>query len=213
MFDKGLKLLTIDDITQAKIDTSIQHMANLLEQHWDLADTARRAISKHNRKRTDPTSIPRIQIGSHILYAMHKPDTKLDYIWRGPGTITDHTNHLTYTVKPKTEHGKSMQIHACRIRPFATAALNLTQQIREDIVRDHPDNIVQRILSHRYSNKKLWMWCHWKGFTKNADSYQEAKILYEDCPTALTKYYKDPKTKRTRPLTRFMRKHFPTLEK
>ena len=152
-------------------------------------------------------------IGTYVLYAMPNPDTKLDYNWRGPGVITAHTNtRLVYTIKPCTDHdARKMNIHACRLRKFAPAGLHLTQQIKEDISRDHSGNIVAKIVSHKVFHEQLWCMCRWKGFTANADTYQKATVLYQDCPKRLIEYHNRAGTLQTEPWTNFIATHFPSL--
>ena len=78
IISEGLDIRVIDDDASAALD---QTVTALLEQHWDLADTIPRAKSQANRRRTDMVVIPRIYRGDYVLYAVHVPDTKLDYVW------------------------------------------------------------------------------------------------------------------------------------
>ena len=114
---KGKNIQTTDQNTTTadNIRTHIEHISNLLEQHWDLADTSRRATSVNNRNKTSKQVIPELDIGDHVLYAVHKPDTKLDYKWRGPGTITKILSPLVYKVEPDTMHEvPPLQVHVTR---------------------------------------------------------------------------------------------------
>lgn len=35
----------------------------------------------------------------------------------------------------------------------------MTEQLRLDINRDHPDNVVSKLVSHQLHNEELWFMC------------------------------------------------------
>ena len=130
---EGIDISQLDDQASLDLDTHAKALAALLQEHWDLANTARRHMSARNRARTSRRAIPNLQVGDHVLYAVHKPDTKLDYTWRGPGIIEAMPNPLICTVTPCTgHHSKSFDAHVSRVRRFAGAHLNITEQLRAD---------------------------------------------------------------------------------
>ena len=187
-------------------------MANLLEAHWDLADRSRRVMSAYNRKRTSEHAMPRVDIGDYVLYAVHKPDTKLDYIWRGPGVVLQQVSPLVFQVKPAgVEHAKPMEVHVCKLRRFAAASLQLTEQIRTDLARDHPDNIVAKLVAHEISDGEVWFRCRWRGFSKAVDSWQTGEVLHTDCPEVIRKYVQRLRAKKTcdDALEEYFREAFP----
>ena len=76
----GMQLYNTDSLASASVDEAVAKMEKLLESHWDLADRSRRVMSALNRKRTAHEAMPRVDVGDFVLYAVHKPDTKLDYV-------------------------------------------------------------------------------------------------------------------------------------
>ena len=74
-------------------------------------------MSTHNRAHTrSHRTIPNLQIGDHVLYTVHKPDTKLDYTWRGLGVIQAMPNPLICTITPCTVHPiKPFDVHVSRM--------------------------------------------------------------------------------------------------
>ena len=46
----------------------------------------------------------------------------------------------------------------------------MTEQIRTDLARDHPDNVVVKLVGHDMSDDEVWFRCRWKGFSKAVDS-------------------------------------------
>ena len=117
-------------------------------------------MSAYNRRRTAQEAMPRIDVGDFVLYAVHKRDTKLDYVWRGPGVVLQKVSPMVYEVKPAgIDHAKPMDVHVCKLRRFAVASLNMTEQIRTDLARDHPDNVVAKLVGHDMSNNEVWFRC------------------------------------------------------
>lgn len=100
----GLDLRELDDGASVALDTAVRQLAKGLQDHWDLVNLARRHMQKKNRDRASSRAIPDIAVGDHVLYAVHKPETKLDYTWRGPGLVTDMPNLLICTIVPCTAH-------------------------------------------------------------------------------------------------------------
>ena len=116
----GMVLSNVDPVASKGVDDAVNKMAALLESHWDLADRSRRVMSAYNRKRTSNDAMPLIDIGDYVLYAVHKPDTKLDYVWRGPGVVQQQLSPLVFQVKPAgVEHAKPMEVHICKLRSFS----------------------------------------------------------------------------------------------
>lgn len=80
LISEGLDVRRVDGEASDQLQTSKAGLAALLESHWDLANTVRRAKSERNRARTDMSALPEIDIGDYyVLYAVHIPDTNLDY--------------------------------------------------------------------------------------------------------------------------------------
>ena len=64
----------------------------------------------------------------------------------------------------------------------------MTEQLRDDVNKDHPDNIVGKLVGHQVHNGKLWFMCRWRDFTAEIDSPLEESIILEDCPQVLLDY-------------------------
>ena len=188
-------------------------LADLLESHWDLADATRRAKSQANRRRTDLASIPDISRGDYVLYAVHVPDTKLDYTWRGPAQVLYRVNPQVFIVEPiAVEHIRPFPVHIQRLRRFASSDLGITEQLKIDVMRDHPDNVVQKLTKHRFDEGELWFLVRWLGFTAARDTWQRATELAQSCPDMIMQYYRKPRTKRTPELVAFVKKEFPAAD-
>ena len=181
----GVQLEVLDANATQSLNVYSAKLAEALQERWQLANTARRAVSAKNRRASSQKPLPQIDIGDYVLYAVHKPDTELDYLWRGSGEVIDRPNSLVYTVRPCTTLPmEPFDVHVQRVRRFASARhLNMTETLQADVDWDHPDNIVERIVAHQTdAHGVIWMDCHWKGFTAEINSLQKGAKLAEDVP-------------------------------
>lgn len=213
LVSEGLDIRRIDGDASTLLDDTVAEMAALLESHWELADTARRAKSEENRRRTDLTALPSIALGDYVLYAQYIRDTKLDYKWRGPAQVIHRVNPQIYIVDPVgLEHVRPFAVHVSLLRRFASSQLDVTEQLTEEIRRDHPDNVVQKLVAHKHHDGNLWLQVRWLGFTAERDTWQQATLLAESCPDRVLEYYRRANTERTPELIAFIRTTFPTAD-
>ena len=86
---EGADFIEVDKDGSNALQKYTERLAQLLEKYWDLADTARRAVSEKNMRKTCSNAVPDIDIGDYVLYAVIDQDTKLNYRWKGPAVVTD----------------------------------------------------------------------------------------------------------------------------
>ena len=222
IFRDGCVIEILDDIDEAAsatLEQSASRLASKMEMMHKAADLARRNKSRINRRSTREKPIPAINIGDFVLYAKHKKNTKMDYnTWLGPAVVTDIVSPLVYTIRPYTIYeSEVLDVHVSRMRRFAGRNLHMTEQLKNDVQRDFPDNIVGKIVGHEMHEGKLFMMCRWQGFTAELDSAKEATELSISCPEVIRTYYKEllqkdqASTESDTDLTTFMNAHFPSL--
>ena len=211
--NEGLDVQQVDGPASELLDNTVQEMATLLEKHWDLANTARRAKSEENRRRTDMTALPDIALGDYVLYAQFVPDTKLDYKWRGPAQVIHRVNPRIYIIDPVgVEQVQPFAVHVTLLRRFASSQLDVTEQMLEEIHMDHPDNIVHKLVNHKMDDGDLWFQIRWLGFTAERDTWQKASVINESCPDRILQYYRRRNTNRDPHLMRYIRTAFPNAD-
>ena len=211
--DSNMDVTTVDTPTSEIVNKYVKKLANIITQHWDMADTARRASSQRNAKRMDKFVIPRIDIGDFILYAEYIEGTKLDYKWQGPGRVIAIINTLIYQVQSLSQSKpKPFPVHCTRLRRYASKMLNVTVQLVDEINYDHPENVIAKVVKHTMQKGALWVQCRWRGLTAEKDTLQKAEVIAEDAPKALTDYYKLDGTTKDTHLELFIAEHFPTLK-
>lgn len=112
---------------------------------------------KPRRRKTNLAAVPQLSRGDCVLYAVHKPDTKLDYVWRGPAQILHQVNPQVFIVEPiAVENVRPFPVHIRRLRRFVSPDLGITEQLRIDVVRDHADNVVQKLTAHQFDGILLF---------------------------------------------------------
>ena len=214
MIHKGAGVVDVldEDATKA-LQQYTRKFAKLMQGIYERANKMRRAKSDRNRSLKEDRPIPEIEVGDFVLYAKHKKDTKLDYTWLGPAVVMDVPTPMIYTIRPYTMYeSQPFDVHMSRVRRFASKDLRMTQQLRLSVKQDHPDNVVQQIVSHEMHNDVLYMMCRWRGFTKELDSAQRADSLAESCPAKVREYFNKEKTVKDKHITEFMKEHFPSLQ-
>ena len=210
---KGKDIIEIlDEKATLTLRESTREMARHMECLYDMANRARRHKAKANHKRTDMEAIPTMQIGDFVLYAKHKKDTKLDYTWLGPAEIVTMPTSFVYEIRPYTVYqSQPYECHIARLRRFAGRHLHVTEQLQIDVDKDHPDNVVGSIVSHKMHDGEIYFLCRWRGFTTELDSWQTGACLATDCPDKLRDYFKDNKTLHDEALKKYIQEKFPTL--
>ena len=212
LYTDAKTLDVLDEDASKALDETAKAFAEHMVQLYDAANLARRAMSKRNRKRTSDKAVPKIDVGDFVLYAKHKKDTKLDYTWLGPCEVVKVVTPLVYQIRPYTLYeSQPFDVHIQRLRRFAGKQLTMTEQLRLEVNREHPDNIVSKIVGHEMKHGTLYMKVRWKGFTAEMDTAQEATELFESCPHEITEYYASVKAKKNDELHKFMQEYFPSL--
>ena len=65
--------------------------------------------------------------------------TKFDYRWRGPGQVIHQVTPMVFIVETVgVPHVRPFPVHTQRLCRFVTADLDVTEQLRIDVQRDHP---------------------------------------------------------------------------
>jgi hypothetical protein len=213
LYHDGVMVEQLDEAATLTLQETVRQMARHMEGLYDAANVARRAKSEANRKKTSKEAIPDINIGDFVLYAKHKPDSKLDYTWVGPAVVTEVVSPLVLTVRPYTLYDReSFDVHISRVRRFAGKDLHVTEELQRDIEKDHPDNIVGKIVDHKMENGTMYLRVRWKGFTAEMDTWQDGKVLFEDAPSPVADYLKARTTNMDDVLRAYKAQYFPSLD-
>lgn len=89
---------------------------------------------------------------------------------RGPAQVLYRVNPQVFIVEPiAVEHVQPFPVYIQRLRRFASSDLGITEQLRIDVSRDHPDNVIQKLTKHKF-DVKMWFRVRWLGFSAAKDT-------------------------------------------
>ena len=182
--------------------------------YWTRAVESQVKQAAKNKKR-DKGVVPRINVGDMVLVAEAVRENKLQMKWTGPHQVITTVSPYVYKVLPmlripSTRRAKT--VHIVRIRRFSAGMLG-TDADREAIqaaaLRDYPDNVVKRFISHRFGDPpecQLMLRVRWLGYDAAHDTEEPVTNLIEDVPDLVETYLR--KHPDDRACTRMLRRYF-----
>ena len=193
----GVDATTGIDIPDDVIRTDLNNVHEELRKLWSQAVQSQVKRAARNRKTKSKCLIPRINIGDYVLVARHVKNTKLDMQWTGPHRVINAKSPFVFDVEPVLKvksNKKPIQVHIVRIRRFSAGALGTPADrdaIERAALKDYPDNVVKRFVSHTYDNtraKKMLIRVRWMGYDQAHDTHEDIATLVEDVPDMAEHY-------------------------
>ena len=139
--------------------------------------------------------MPIFNVGDTVLVAQAVQTSKLAMTWTGPHEVLHTVNPFVFEVRPCVEeHGKRkpQRVHVVRMRRFANAPLGTQADAKaiEKSVRqeDFPENIPEKILSHKRDADGMKIRVRWLGFDRTHDTWESVSNLAEDVPHMVEAY-------------------------
>ena len=195
--------LTPVPVSDEQLRESLAPVHAALRGLWDKAVRSQTKRAARNRRNKPTAVLPRINIGDMVLVAEAVKDNKLKMTWTGPHEIIDTVSPFVYVVRPMLRvpnTRKPKTVHIVRIRRFSAGAL-ATDADREAIeraaLRDYPDNVVQRFLSHTFgpgAKQPLLIRVRWLGYDAAHDTDEPATSLVQDVPDMVEEYLRRNKS-------------------
>jgi hypothetical protein len=89
--------------------------------------------------------------------------------------------------------GAKYEVHASRLKYFAAANLDVTEEINEHVSRQGMTLAVNAIVAHKYNTRtRMWeLLVSWKGLQPIQDSWEPLSDMYEDVPAMVEEYIID----------------------
>lgn len=85
----------------------------------------------------------------------------------------------------------------------------MTEQLRLDNERDHPDNIISKVVSHTSDVEDIYFRVRWRGFTSELDTHIPGAQLATDAPDNLRQYFRDQSGREDAALRAYIDEYFP----
>jgi hypothetical protein len=131
--------------------------------------------------------VPQFRIGEFVLVAAPVTRAKFRVKWMGPFRIVDTLNEYVYVVEDVvTSRRKS--VHVQRLRMFAEADFQLTEDIRNQAAYDDQTHL-ENIVDWRETDEALLeLRVRWLGFTPAEDTWEPIDRLHEDQPELVERF-------------------------
>jgi hypothetical protein len=126
-------------------------------------------------------------IGEYVLVLNMVPTNKLRTKWMGPYQVTGTVNDHVYTLKDLIQ-GKEHTVHAQRMKVFADASIDVTEDIKNSAAYD-ASSFVDSIVGHRENDEhSIDLRVRWSGFEENEDTWEPVEQLHMDIPFVVERY-------------------------
>ena len=192
----GVDAVRAADVSDEELRAPLAGVHEAMRGYWTRAVQSQVKRAARNKKR-DKGVVPRINIGDMVLVAEAVRDNKLQMKWTGPHQVTTTVSPYVYEVIPMLRvpsRRRPKKVHIVRIRRFSAGMLG-TDADREAInaaaLRDYPDNIVKRFVSHRFGPApecQLMLQVRWLGYDAAHDTEEPVTNLIEDVPDMVESY-------------------------
>ncbi|KAH9086029.1 hypothetical protein Ae201684P_005725 [Aphanomyces euteiches] len=178
----------LDDVRQ-------RHMAELAvalnELHRDVVAKSDK-LRKQARKRRDEKAsvkLTNFSVGDFVLVgSVVKQPTKLSLVWRGPEQVTRVvTDYVMETQQLVPPYGVSLH-HACRMKMYAEAGLEVTEDLLEHIAFGDDGFHVERLDGVRVQDGRYEVLVKWLGLEDEESSWEPAQNLLDDIPVVFVKW-------------------------
>jgi uncharacterized membrane protein YgcG len=174
----------------------VRETATSIHECWLKAESAqqrRQAANAAQRerevagRRQQPAQF---QIGDFVLVLCMIPRNKLRARWLGPSRVVDTVNSNVYVIEDLLT-SKQTTVHAQRLKPFAEADFEVTEDVRNSIAYDS-QFYVDDILDWREDDTgSIELRVRWLGFEASEDTWEPVERLHEDVPTLVTRFLRN----------------------
>jgi hypothetical protein len=131
--------------------------------------------------------VPQFQIGEFVLVAVPVARAKFRVKWMGPYRVRDTLNEYVYVVEDVvTSRRKS--VHVQRLRLFAEASFQLTEDIRNQAAYDDQTHLESIVDWRETDDALLELRVRWLGFTPAEDTWEPIDRLHEDQPELVERF-------------------------
>jgi hypothetical protein len=171
----------------ARIQEYCATLSATLHASWSSVRKQRVTRSRNNEQQVARHAKDgHFDIGSYVLVYSMIPRNKLRVKWLGPFQIVDTVNDSVYKVK-NIVTGKESMVHAQRIRAYADASLDITEDIIDQAANDSWSTHVDSIIGVRLvDGGEFELKVKWLGFEET--TWEPLQTLHEDVPEKVLAY-------------------------
>ncbi|KAH9092351.1 hypothetical protein LEN26_018494 [Aphanomyces euteiches] len=191
--DDSVKEITHEQLAHWR-ESLFTDLANARDNlHHQLAAVAASKRDKERLRRNKKHQIQdiRLSVGDYVLVGKVTQSfaAKLQVQWLGPRRIVDTLSDWIYHVEDLRDKTRTIH-HASRLKLFAAADLNVTQDLLDHIAYVEGGHLVERFIDCRFDRpKKSWViLVQWFGLDELENSWEPVENLLEDVPAQVHKF-------------------------
>ncbi|KAE9171302.1 hypothetical protein PF004_g27615 [Phytophthora fragariae] len=143
-----------------------------------------------NKKRERGENVINFTEGDYVLRSRvdEKSGNKLLVTWVGPYRVLRADAHSFLIQHLIT--GAELDVHASRLKFYADASLDVTEELREHISSQGIVLAIEKLKEHRWNDqiRDYEVLVQWKGLEAIEDSYEPLTSLARDVPVLVAKY-------------------------
>ena len=176
--------------------------AEAIQSSWLLIQSAaERRHAANQRARTRTQKAVDFAIGDFVLAYASVNRNKLRVKWLGPYRVTDTINDRVFEVESLLD-GKKSVMHAQRLRMYADAALNVTEDLRSQVAYDDRLYVTGFANFREMDDDTLQLLTTWLGFERSEATWESVEAMHKDVPTMVVKYLRtiEPESSLVHPL-------------
>ena len=131
----------------------------------------------------------KLAVGDFVLVAVPKGRKrhKLQTKWTGPWRVIRTLSEWVYVVECLVT-GEEKSVHVCRLRLYADDLLNITSDLKNQIMHDSWRFQVEEIIGIREVDSQIELKIKWLGFPDEESSWEPLRVIYADVPRKLKQY-------------------------
>ena len=131
--------------------------------------------------------VPQFQIGEFVLVAAPVARAKFRVKWISPYRILDTLNDYVYVVEDVVT-SRCKSVHVQRLRLFAEASFQMTEDIRNQAAYDDQTHLESIVDWRETDDALLELRVRWLGFTPAEDTWEPIDRLHEDQPELVERF-------------------------
>jgi hypothetical protein len=171
------------------VRAAYEEAATAIQDSWlRVRSSAELRHAANQRQRNRTQKAVDFQVGDYVLVYAATTRNKLRVKWLGPYRVTDTINPRVFEVQSLLDESKREVVHAQRMRMYADAALNVTEDLRNQAAYDDVTHVTGFSNFREMDDDTLQLRTQWLGFEPSEATWEDVRRLHEDVPVMVVRY-------------------------
>ncbi|KAJ8558819.1 hypothetical protein ON010_g8630 [Phytophthora cinnamomi] len=193
------ELVSLDWVAQKQKDHLVEIQEALTNMHKKLTETSEKKREQARKRQAARSGVVLIKfsLGDFVLVGqVLSRANKLAIQWKGPRRVVKILNDYTFEVQNMVEPFDIQVVHASRMKLYAEAGREVTEDLVQHIIHGEGGHLVERFIECRFG-RELRAWeikVKWFGLDELEASWEPARIMLEDQPGLVEKFIEEHQT-------------------